>query len=778
MLSQHSNRFRPATRSIFGGPLLILSLEAFTVALVLAPSLVHAQGLGVVTTLAGTATLARASQSQPLRFRDSVFEQDKIATAEKSLVRVLLGGKAVVTIRELSELTITEGHAKSIIQLSAGKIGLAVARQRMKPGEEIEVRTPNAVAAVRGTVFVVELIRPATGGASGAAPFVTNVHVVKGIVDVSAINAPPGTAPTRVEAGQSLGVTAGTAGQVQPVPPAAMAAVFSDLSAREAEHPRSADAVARSVSGAEGLKARALALALSPDPTPQPSGPRGGEGRPGEPTQAGGQPDPAAEVFGLAQLAAVGEDTAGVGGGSGGTGIVTQPPLVPPVPTQNPGPPAFPPSLTPALYTFSGVNRAFATSLYAVDSKSKTTLDGGLLEALSSTLDFGGGIADIQGGFTGTAAVPLLGLTTSTVTTAELAHVSGAKARVTTTGSLLTALKSDLSADGAALLAVDGKGSRFTSVAKTSLLSLEGGSLSLARGTEGVVVEKSGRLDIAGSLWTAQDAPITSTGSLLRVSAGGRVATGKSTDELIELSGGTHSIATGAGEAVIELSGKKTKKDAETGLELATQRPLRSAGTLLDLDGATLTTREVLRMDTALLEASLPILNMRRGAQLTAASAVLDLSAKSKVTSVGSPVALEASRLTVANGAAIALSGGSVLKVSGDLVTLASGSTLTLSSGPLLSLSGGSVLKVSGALVAFAGTGGSVLSVSNSLCGGPCALIGGIPIAFTGGASVANVVISGEPIRNPGLGTLKLASPSTALIAVDGKNTKVAVVGK
>ena len=171
MLRQHGYRFRPPTRSIFGGPLLILSLNALTVALVLAPSPVRAQGLGVVTTLTGTATLARASQSQPLRFRDSVFEQDKIATAEKSLVRVLLGGKAVVTIRELSELTITEGHAKSIIQLSAGKIGLAVARQRMQPGEEIEVRTPNAVAAVRGTVFVVELIRPAKGGASGSAPF-------------------------------------------------------------------------------------------------------------------------------------------------------------------------------------------------------------------------------------------------------------------------------------------------------------------------------------------------------------------------------------------------------------------------------------------------------------------------------------------------------------------------------------------------------------------------------------------------------------------------------
>jgi hypothetical protein len=778
MLKQHgSPSQQPAARRIFSGPLLALSLNALSMSLVLAPSPVRAQGLGVVTALTGSATLARASQSQPLRFRDSVFEQDKIATAEKSLVRVLLGGKAIVTIRELSELTITEGHAKSIIQLSSGKIGLAVARERMKPGEEIEIRTPNAVAAVRGTVFVVELIRPPKTATSGAAPFVTNVHVVKGIVDVSALNAAPGTPPSRVGAGQSIGVTAGSAGQAQPLSPAAMAAVFSDLSAREAEHPRSANAVARLVSGAEGLKARALALALSPDPTPQPAGPRGGESRADGQIQAGSQSDPATDVFGLAQLAAAGENAA-VGGGSGGSGIITQPPLVPPVPTQNPGPPALPPSLPPALYTFSGVHRTFASSLFAVDSKSEAKLDGGLLEASSSTLDFGRGIAVIQGSFTGTAAVALLGLTTSTVTAAELAHVSGSKAKVTTGGQLLAAVKSDLSADGAALLTVDGKGSRFTSTAKTGLLSLAGGSLTLVPGTEGVVVEKSGRLNIASSLWMAEGAPITSTGSLLRVSTGGRVAAGKSMDELIDLSGGIHSIATGAGEAVIELSAKGMKKDAETGLELATQRPLRSAGPLLDLDGATVTTREVLRVDTALLEASLPIVSMRRGAQLTAVSAVLSLSAKSKVTSEGPTMALDASRLTVANGAAIALSGGSVLKVSGDVVTLASGSTLVLSSGPLLSLSGGSVLKVSGALVAFAGSGGSMLSVSNSLCGGPCALIGGIPIAFTGGASAVNVVISGEPIRNPSLGTLKLASPSTALIAVDGKNTKVAVVGK
>jgi hypothetical protein len=36
----------------------------------------------------------------------SVFTHDRISTAEKSIVRVLLGGKAVVTARELSVLTI------------------------------------------------------------------------------------------------------------------------------------------------------------------------------------------------------------------------------------------------------------------------------------------------------------------------------------------------------------------------------------------------------------------------------------------------------------------------------------------------------------------------------------------------------------------------------------------------------------------------------------------------------------------------------------------------
>jgi hypothetical protein len=86
----------------------------------------------VVAALSGTAAVARATLPRPLplRFRDEVFLQDQIRTAEKSIVRVLLGGKALVTVREISVLTITETPGRSTIELTSGKIAVAVARQR------------------------------------------------------------------------------------------------------------------------------------------------------------------------------------------------------------------------------------------------------------------------------------------------------------------------------------------------------------------------------------------------------------------------------------------------------------------------------------------------------------------------------------------------------------------------------------------------------------------------------------------------------------------------
>src|SRR6266511_1658413 len=99
--------------------------------LVLWPSLSWAEalrGVGTVVTLMGQATVARPALPQqvlPLKFRDELFYRDRISTKERSIVRVLLESKALVTVRELSELTITDepGHP-SIVDLAMGKLSM------------------------------------------------------------------------------------------------------------------------------------------------------------------------------------------------------------------------------------------------------------------------------------------------------------------------------------------------------------------------------------------------------------------------------------------------------------------------------------------------------------------------------------------------------------------------------------------------------------------------------------------------------------------------------
>jgi hypothetical protein len=157
-----------------------------------AEALCEAAKAGVVTTLQGTATVARATASQPtpLKFKDDVFMQDHIATGESSLVRILLGGKAVVTIRERSALTIHETASTATIEMTSGKIALAVAKDRMKPGESVQIKTPNALCGVRGTVVIADVDTPPAAGE----PISTRFTLLTGIVDV-----------TRLDAGQPAG---------------------------------------------------------------------------------------------------------------------------------------------------------------------------------------------------------------------------------------------------------------------------------------------------------------------------------------------------------------------------------------------------------------------------------------------------------------------------------------------------------------------------------------------------------------------------------------------
>src|SRR3989475_10546092 len=135
--------------------------------------------VGVVAMLMGTATVTRAELRAPalLRFKDGVFLRDRIVTGERSAVRVLLGGKATVTARERSILTITEVPAMSQVFLAAGRSAVAVSKAGMKPGETLEIKTPNAVAAIRGRCVVAEI--------SAARSTIT---ILRGLVEVTKLD--------------------------------------------------------------------------------------------------------------------------------------------------------------------------------------------------------------------------------------------------------------------------------------------------------------------------------------------------------------------------------------------------------------------------------------------------------------------------------------------------------------------------------------------------------------------------------------------------------------
>ena len=118
------------------------------------------ESAGVVTTVNGDATLipsVAAARPVSLQMPDETSVRDRIHTQQDSVVRVVRGGEAVIAVRELSVLTVTEEAGRVTVDLQSGKIGVAVVKGRMRPGEVIEIRSPNATAAVRGTVFVVEV---------------------------------------------------------------------------------------------------------------------------------------------------------------------------------------------------------------------------------------------------------------------------------------------------------------------------------------------------------------------------------------------------------------------------------------------------------------------------------------------------------------------------------------------------------------------------------------------------------------------------------------------
>ncbi|HYR41228.1 MAG TPA: FecR domain-containing protein, partial [Methylomirabilota bacterium] len=724
---------------------------------------------------------------------------------------------------ELSVLTITEELGKTTINLTSGKIAVGVAKQRMQPGERLEVHTPNAVAAVRGTVFVVEVTQQGAQGTQGPLAANTLVTCVNGAVDV-APRANLGQS-TQLTPFRTVGVVGAFLGSSRPVTVGEMSQKLAGFTAPLVAGVRQGR---EALIGQEQKKLMLLAAAISPESTEadtkiqgctsgcqaQIIPPVGLQNIPstlkGEKLSNGGFESgsfpPGWSLGGSGQvITSLGAFTTPAGHFMG---FVSS------------GPGSMPGSLDPsgrftqfstlsqsfqatgqtlytvkATYNFVSNEYPYWTTLYGGNSpfndtfnvKIKTAAGETTLTTLSVNSAFTPSQVSQQqvsvAGFSAGGDCPTCGWGYTgfkTLTFSWLAPAkSGEASLVFELGDVGdTAYPSGVLIDEVSVLQdpplylVQG-GATLTRTSSDPLLDYHGGAATF---DSAMVVAAGSKASLGGPLLRATDTNLTAPVSLLSVLPGGSFVS-TTTDPLVSLTGGNHAIGTDI--AIFDLAGSGTAVDPLTGQTVATDTPLTTGGGLLAADGATITTQHVARVDKALLEATAPVVALLRGSQLTSASDAIALGGQSRLMSHGTTlVALDASRLVVSRGALVNVTGGSGLTVTGNLLTLSNGSTLSLLNGPLLSVSGGSFASIGGALVAFGGTGGNLLSVSNNLCGGSCALFGGIPVALLNGATATNVAIADGAVKNPSLGAIKYASPTSALVSVSGAGSKVTVGGK
>jgi hypothetical protein len=132
------------------------------------------------------------------------------------MARVLLGGKMILTLREETTIGITEALTVSV---TSGRIQIKVDHNRMRPGERVEVVTPNAVAEITGTILVTEVVRDDPCD-NGSGTVVSTFSVLSGRVQVAPSD--PASGVANVWVGPTEAITIGgcdTDGRPRPIAP-------------------------------------------------------------------------------------------------------------------------------------------------------------------------------------------------------------------------------------------------------------------------------------------------------------------------------------------------------------------------------------------------------------------------------------------------------------------------------------------------------------------------------------------------------------------------------
>jgi hypothetical protein len=439
------------------------------------------------------------------------------------------------------------------------------------------------------------------------------------------------------------------------------------------------------------------------------------------------------------------------------------------------------------------------------------TLAGPLIAATNSTLSSLVHTLSLERSTLGsTTTAPLIQLTSSTVVAGgtnvftgleEGGHVvmvrasttsggTGSEARLTLAGPLVNATDSRI--DTLSNLVGVFNGGVLTGGGPTPLISVVGSTLDLGRTSDdGDIIDVQGVGGPSGAAGSTASVPAgllgikngttTLTGGFARLGGGGELVSTHPTQPLVSIDGGTHTMSN-TGRAALRLVGRPANVANETvsgnTLTLGTDQPLRHTGSGAFIQaegGATVNAQRIVSVDTALLEASAPLLRLSgSGTSLTAVAGGLDLVSKAKLTSTGSLFRVDGATLAFMGDAVRAMS-GSLLNVGGDLFHITGGGQVSIANGAALFANGGSVVNISGAIVNFA-SGPGTFTLANTLCsGGGCVNIGGVNVLLQNSAIAGNVSVN-NPIKNAGGGSTTIGA-NAAVIVVNGATTKVTVSG-
>lgn len=554
-------------------PALCLLIAALT----FWPTIVVAQGpkAGVVTTLEGNVTAARRPLPRPipLKFKDDVFLRDKITTGDQSLARLLLGGKAVVTIRERSILTVTELPGRSTIELESGKIGLAAARERMRAGEVIDVRAPNAVVAVRGTVLIAEVSRT-SAQAGGTPPVpVTEVHLVSGTAEATTVNpatGAPTTAPFTLTEFQKFRVAGGAPPVIGTFTRDQLGQIQSGLKPKSPQHIEAvnADQLKAQLMGATSVL---LTTVL------------GGGAEFVEPAVAPPPPPPTP-----ANILPGGEDNL-----TEESNVL--PSNIPQNIIINPALDAFTnltaSEPTPVVQT-SGVTLPQSSELAPISGSAFTVqttdtdppaLTRPLFDTTNSNFRFSGNLLNVLGPFSSTTSLPVLSFDPTTITTGSDFIRVAPGGTLSVNSSLLSDSGGTLTSTGGHFINVMGGGT-LSSTGPSPLVQLNNTRVNVAGDFLRVGDEATGSATTEGSILDAMGASLTVGGSVIRITGPGSFGEGEGTlpASLFESTSSTSLLRLGG--ATVHSTGGDVVSILDAG-----RLRLRGAGSLLVDAGSTFT---------------------------------------------------------------------------------------------------------------------------------------------------------------------------------------------